>query len=244
MNIIKVKKERIAAVVGGIFCCLLGSYVTGFGAFIVYLAIRSGIKGDVIEDVIIALLLGLGIMLLSLLVWRLVVRYFKEAKQLRQYITENEDKPDASESTASDRGQLMSEGVMTLAVGVFGIIWMMGLWEAGAPWFAAMGAFLVIAAGATAVYNLKAAMQIESKMHDVSEVNEQQDSDAKGKRGRILGILLLGALSVYTIITDTMAFSRGISEKELPMFVLFNVLLILAIIVQIRNGLKKAKSSK
>lgn len=244
MDIRKAKKERIAAIFSGIFCCLLGSYVTGFGAFIVYLAIRSGIKGEVIEDVIIVLLLGLGIMLLSLLVWRLVVRYFKEAKRLKQYIAEHEDNTEVSAITSDDRGQRMFEGVMALAVGAFGIIWMMGLWEAGAWWFAAIGGVIVGVPWIMAAYSLREAFQPVEKRQDAFQTDAPKAPSEKGKRGRILRILMIGALAIYDVIAGARAFWHGISEKELPMFVLFNVLLILAVIVQIRNELRRAKDNR
>lgn len=244
MRLQEAKKERIISLISGIFCSLLGSYVTGFGGFIAYLAVRSGIKGDEIKDVIVLAVLGAGILLLSFFVWKAAIKELKKSKQLKRYIAENEDKQSRSEIMFDERGRMMFEGIMALAVAVFGILWTMQLWDAGAWWFAAIGGiFIVILPCVVAVYNLKEAFQSVPKQQDAA-ADAPQFSSEKGKRGRILWTLVLGVMAIYDVIRFAEVFSHGISEKELPIFILFNMILTLGIIVRVKNDLKQPNGNR
>ena len=226
------KHTHFISLVQGIFLSFLACWVTAFGLFIGYLAIIEGGKGEAIGDVAVLGLLGAGIVLLSVLVWKGAVREFKKAKEMKAYLAEHEGDAAEEQSPPIDRGRLMGSGLSSLAVGIFGIVWIIDALESGVPiWFAAMGAFIGIAAGAKAVSDLTDAAQVSLYKAENSEEHQAKERPKIEKRVWI-GVILTGVLGIYDAVSFGMAFARGISAKALPLILLGNAVIILTVIVQ------------
>jgi len=185
------------------------------------------------EDTIVLAVIGTGIMLLSILIWKAAFKEWKKAKEYKQYLTEHEgdsDKP--KRYTEGERGQLMTRGLTALAIGIFIIGFVLEMIDGGAPiWFPAMWMLLVIYAGSQAVFDLTDALQFgRTEPENFGESPTGEISS--GRKRRVVGLILLGVLGIYDAVSFGMAFARGISAKALPLILLGNAVIILTVIVQ------------
>ena len=238
LKVREAKQTRLLSLIQGIFFLFLGIWVTAFALFIGYLAMVAVSDGEPIGDAVILGLLGAGIILLSILVWKGAGREFKKAKELKAYIAEHEGDAQEEQSTPVERGRLMGSGLASLAVGIFGIVWMIDALKNGVPiWFGAMGAFIVAAAGVKAVSDLTDAAQSVPSKADDSENDRLQDRPKIGMRALVC-VILLGVLGVYDAVSFGMAFAQGIAAKALPLVLLGNAVIVLTVIVQTGSEIK------
>jgi hypothetical protein len=241
MSIREAEKKRILAIVEGIFKCILAAAGTAVCGLLAYLVICIAVKGDPLEDVIIPSCVDLIFIWAAVLTWKSAADAFKKAGQLKRYIEENKDKKIRFiQQAAMDRGTLITKMLVEAAACAFVMMWMIGVWSAGAWWFALLGSALLIVPGIMMVYDLKDMAQLQQEQQETSEEKERQEISPKANWRNILWTLLLGGLTVYNVIRNAEAFSHGIGERELPMFVVFNGLWILAIISQVANRIKKS----
>ncbi len=232
------KRARFQAIIKGIYFSLLASYVTGFGAWIEYFAIRAGIKGDSTEDAVVLAVIGIGMMLLSILVWKEAFKEWKKVKEYKQYLMEHEGDSDAfAENAQGNRGQLLSRGFVALAISIFGGEWLLTLVDRGAPiWFCVMGMLFVILAGSQAIFDLTDAVQLGQK--EKIDCAEETKGTFSGKRSKLILLILSGVLAVYNVISFGMVILREMDTKAVFLILLANVALILSVLSEINFKLK------